>query len=211
MLKNVLKRLRSRTKKTPPAIATSGTVQNVVLQYGRGTYVSGINYHNSYGRNDLTVTVGSFSSVAGNLSVFLAGNHPTDFVSTYPFGFTGYTRDWSAHVDYEEYNRSKGSILIGSDVWIGASATIMSGITIGHGAVVGAQSLVARDVPPYAIFCGNPAKLVGYRFKHHIIQGLLELAWWEWEDDKIEEALEYIVSSDVEGFLRRYLQGTVSA
>lgn len=210
MLTALLKRFQGYSQEKPLAAAINDTVPHVVVEYGRGTYISGINYLNTYARNDLKVTVGSFSSIAGNLSIFLAGNHPTDFVSTYPFGFTGYTRDWSAHVDYPEYNRSKGNIQIGSDVWIGASATIMSGITIGHGAVIGAQSVVARDVPPYAIFCGNPARLIGYRFEDSVIKELLKLAWWDWEDEKIEEAIAYMASSDVERFLRKYGSSTES-
>ena len=82
---------------------------------------------------------------------------------------------------------------IGNDVWIGRSAIVLSGVNIGNGAVIGAGSVVTKDVPDYAIVAGNPAKLIRYRFDEHTIQELQSLKWWAWPDEKIKQYAEYFV------------------
>jgi virginiamycin A acetyltransferase len=80
--------------------------------------------------------------------------------------------------------RTKGDVRIGNDVWVGRAATIFSGVTIGDGAVIGAHSLVTTDAPPYAVFGGNPAKLIKKRFPEETISALLSIAWWDWPEAK---------------------------
>lgn len=103
----------------------------------------------------------------------------------------------------QDIHRDKGSIIIKNDVWIGRKASIMSGVTIHNGAIVAAMSHVVKDVPPYAIVGGNPAKLIGYRFEADIIQKLQTIHWWNWSDEKIEENAEFF-NDDIEAFCQRF-------
>ena len=97
--------------------------------------------------------------------------------------------------------RSKGDVRIGSDVWIGAEATVLSGVTIGDGAVIGARAVVARDVPPYGIVVGNPARLVRLRFSEDLVGELLAIRWWDFDDARILELLPLLNSSRIEEFV----------
>ena len=103
----------------------------------------------------------------------------------------------------QDLHRDKGSIIIENDVWIGRKASIMSGVTIHNGAIVAAMSHVVKDVPPYAIVGGNPAKIIGYRFEADIIQKLQTIQWWNWSDEKIEENAEFF-DDDIEAFCQRF-------
>jgi len=95
---------------------------------------------------------------------------------------------------------SKGSVVIGNDCWIGTEVMILSGVNIGHGAVIGARAVVSKDVPPYAVVVGNPARVVKFRFAEDIIERLLTLQWWDWSADKIL-ALRDVITGDVETLL----------
>jgi carbonic anhydrase/acetyltransferase-like protein (isoleucine patch superfamily) len=94
--------------------------------------------------------------------------------------------------------------VVGSDVWIGRGATILSGITIGHGAVIGANSVVATDVRPFAVIVGNPGREVRRRFPDEEVDGLLRVSWWDWPIDVVLERVDELNASDVRGFLSRY-------
>ncbi len=93
-------------------------------------------------------------------------------------------------------------MIIGSDVWIGIETLLMPGIKIGDGAVIGAGSVVTKDVPPYAVVGGNPAKVLKYRFPQDIIDELLQIRWWDWEDERIREAASFLMSKNVEEFVK---------
>jgi virginiamycin A acetyltransferase len=98
----------------------------------------------------------------------------------------------------------KGDIIIENDVWIGANSTVMSGIKIGNGAIVAAGSTVTKDVPPYAIVAGNPAKVVKYRFTDEQIKKLLSIAWWDWDEQKIKDNAMNMWSNDINGFINKF-------
>lgn len=140
--------------------------------------------------------IGNFCSIAANVVVFTGGDHRVDWFTTYPFG----------HINGEVFNtvngeghpRTKGDVVIGNDVWVGYGAVIMSGVTIGDGAVIGAKSVVTKDVMPFSIVAGNPAKEVKKRFSSEVINKLLELQWWNWEDAKINNFLPILCSGNVE-------------
>lgn len=102
---------------------------------------------------------------------------------------------------------SHGDVEIGSDVWLGSGALILSGVQIGHGAVVAARSVVTRDVPPYAIAAGLPARVVRLRHSEQQVRQMLEVRWWDWPDDKIREAVPLLSSDRVEEFLGKYCVG----
>jgi len=97
---------------------------------------------------------------------------------------------------------SRGPIVIGNDVWVGRGAFILDGVNIGDGAIVGAMSVVAKDVPPYAVVVGNPARVVHYRYSEDQIKKLLEIKWWLWNDAVIEERIKDFTNIDV--FLEKY-------
>jgi len=157
----------------------------------------------SYGSPELhsprraRLTIGRFCSIANGVTVNL-GNHRTDLTSTYPF--TVLKAQWPGGNQSPDH-ATHGDIEIGSDVWLGTRCFIRSGLRIGHGAVVGACSVVTKDVPPYAIVAGNPARIIRYRFPPDIIRRLLDIAWWDWEYDDINAHLKYIMSEDISTFL----------
>jgi acetyltransferase-like isoleucine patch superfamily enzyme len=133
--------------------------------------------------NDAELIVGNFCSIAANVNIYLGGNHRTNWVTTYPFG----------HIHQDVFNNfngyghpsTKGNVIIGNDVWIGSNVTIMSGITIGDGAIIANNSHIVKNVDPYSLVGGNPAKLIKYRFTEEQIKKLLEIKWWYWDDEKI--------------------------
>ena len=144
------------------------------------------------------VLIGAFCSIADNVEIFIGGNHRTDWVTTYPFG----------HIHKEVFPwhgrghpATKGNVVIGNDVWIGSGATIFSGVTIGDGAVISAKSVVVKDVPPYSIVGGNPAKVVKLRFTEDQIERLLKNPWWDLPERRINELLPLLCSSNVEDLI----------
>jgi hypothetical protein len=99
---------------------------------------------------------------------------------------------------------SRGPVIIGSDTWIGWRATIMSGVTIGHGAVVGVRAVVAKDIEPYEIVVGNPIRHIGYRFDEPTRVALLRIAWWDWPDSKVIAHADQLCDPNVLSFVARH-------
>ena len=145
-----------------------------------------------------TLKIGAFCSIADEVKIFLGGEHRVDWVTTYPFSVI---KKWEQGQHITGTPKTKGDVVIGNDVWIGYDAVILSGVTIGDGAVIGARSLVTTDVPPYSIFGGNPARLIRMRFDDATISSLLELKWWDWRDEEIEHMLPLLLSSDLHTFI----------
>ena len=149
------------------------------------------------GDNKRKLTIGSFNSIADNVRIYVGvqGRHPTDFLSTYPlsmvFGAPGkasHSATVAGNLDVE----------IGSDVWLGFDCVIFAGCRIGNGAVVGARSIVTKNVPDYAIVGGIPAQVIRYRFKADVIAKLLAIAWWNWPDDKIRKHIDLFYTQDID-------------
>lgn len=139
--------------------------------------------------------IGKFCSIANGVKIFLGGNHRVDWVTTYPFSGPKLSKIWLGKRRIEGQPATKGDVIIGNDVWIGYDATILSGVKIGDGAVIGANAVVAKDVRPYAIVVGNPAKEVRRRFDEEIIQKLLEIRWWDWPVEKIKKNIPLLCNS----------------
>ena len=99
----------------------------------------------------------------------------------------------------------KGNIDIGNDVWIGAKSTIMSGVKIGDGAVIGARTMVTKDVPPYSIVVGNPGRIIKYRFNEDQVQKLLKIKWWDWTEDRIKTEATDMWSDKIDEFIERHI------
>lgn len=131
--------------------------------------------------------IGSFCSIAGGIKIILGGNHRLDWITTFPFG----------HIYHEElgcyenngHPTTNGDIVIGNDVWIGEGATIMSGVSIGDGAVIASNATVVRNINPYEVHGGNPAKFIKKRFADDVIEILLELKWWNLSIEEIKKII----------------------
>ena len=145
--------------------------------------------------------IGKFCSIAYEVTFCLGANHRVDWISTYPF--PACFKNFS-HI--KNFATSKGEIIVGNDVWIGGHATVLSGVTIGDGAVIGTHALVTKDVPPYAIVGGIPAKVIKYRFSEKQIEDLLKIQWWNWPIDKITKNIELLCSENIDTFLHMHKQ-----
>lgn len=163
-------------------------------QFGKFTYDAHLQVY-SWGEG-ATLKVGAFCSLAAGVQIFLGGNHRIDWVTTYPFNVL-----WQAGQGIEGHPATKGDVIIGNDVWVGSQALILSGVTIGDGAVVGARAVVTKDIPPYSIVAGNPARIIRQRFDEKIVEKLLKIQWWNWEDAQIEEFIPLLLDSDIETFI----------
>lgn len=150
-----------------------------------------------HGNEGKTLRIGKFCSIAEGVTVFLGANHRVDWFTTFPFGH--YKENEFPKVKKEHGHPStKGDIIIGNDVWIATNVTIMSGVKIGDGAVIAACSVLTKDVPPYTIVGGNPAKQIRKRFSDEVINKLLELKWWDKPESEINEISDILCSNDVE-------------
>lgn len=148
------------------------------------------------------LTIGRYCSFAHGTQVLLGGEHRSDFVSTYRFGVYPPFNAW--YQPRHEALRGRGGVTIGNDVWIGHDALILSGASLGDGVVVGAGSVVRQTVPPYAIVMGNPARVAGFRFAPDQIEALLRIRWWDWSEQQVVQALDLMMSDDIQAFIDAY-------
>ncbi|SFI64112.1 type B chloramphenicol O-acetyltransferase [Aerobium aerolatum] len=180
-------------------------VTNPRISVGRYSYYSG--YYHGHSFDDCAryllpdeggdrLIIGSFCSIGSGAAFIMAGNqgHRNEWIGTFPFAFVP---------DAPEFDGAAngylpaGDTVIGNDVWIGSEAVLMPGVTIGHGAVIGTRALVTRDVEPYTIVGGNPARPIRKRFSDAEIAMLLEMCWWDWETDALSAAIKLLTSGDV--------------
>lgn len=171
------------------------TMYNDFVNNPKDFQKNNILYHYPINRDKLKI--GKFCSIAcGAKFIFTSANHAIHSLSTYPFPI--FFEEWELEKkDIINAWDNKGDITIGNDVWIGYEAVIMSGVTIGDGAIIGARALVTKDVPPYTIVGGIPAKPIRKRFTDKTISTLLEIKWWNWETKKIKAHIAAIQSGDI--------------
>ncbi|MFH6568839.1 MULTISPECIES: CatB-related O-acetyltransferase [Pseudomonas] len=193
---------RFREKRAKRAIRKLPKIERGVARFkqcypdyeiGRGSY--GLPLVHDW-KEGSTLRIGAFCSIAEGVNIFLGGHHRADWVTTYPFPAM-----LKAAQHITDYNGTRGDVVVGSDVWLCSNSTVLSGVTIGHGAVVAAGALVTRDVEPYAVVGGNPARFLRWRFPQEQREALLQAAWWEWPQADIEQAVGQLCSDNIEGFL----------
>jgi acetyltransferase-like isoleucine patch superfamily enzyme len=146
------------------------------------------------------VIIGNFASVAPDADFYVGGLHRTEWVSQY--GLRAMLALPGAHED--GFTHGRGDIVVGSDTWVTNGVTIMSGVTIGDGAVVGTKAVVAKDVRPYAVVVGNPAREIRRRFSDEQVEALLRIRWWDWPTEKVKEHVELLTSPDIDAFIARF-------
>lgn len=168
-------------------------------KFGKGTY--GNLMIRDYLGKDM-VEVGAYTSIAPGVTILLGADHRPDWVTTFPFN-----EFYSEFGHIKGHPKSKGDVKIGNDVWLGLDAIILSGVTIGDGAVIGARALVTKDVPPYAIVSGIPAKIRHYRFSEKTITLLSQIKWWEWDDEQIRRAIPDLQNENIERFINKAITG----
>lgn len=187
-------------------------VENPNIIVGRYSYYSG--YYHGHSFNDCAryllpdpgvdkLIIGSFCSIGSGAAFIMAGNqgHRNDWVSTFPFYWMSEVAAFAgARNGYEP----AGDTEIGNDVWIGSEAIVMPGVKIGHGAVIETRALVTRDVEPYAVVGGNPAKVIRKRFDDRTVAMLLEMKWWDWPDERLKGAMPLLTSGNVEELYRSW-------
>jgi virginiamycin A acetyltransferase len=189
----------------PQICFIQNTVSNPNITIGDYTYYDDPEDSENFERNVLyhfpfigdRLIIGKFCALARGVKFIMNGaNHKMDGFSTYPFNIFG--NGWEQVTPQTEELPYKGDTVIGNDVWIGYEAVMMPGVQVGDGAIIAAKSVVVGDVSPYTIVGGHPARHIRQRFEDGVIQALLEVAWWNWDIEKITRNLEKIVAADIE-------------
>lgn len=173
------------------------TIYNDFIHDPREFQKNNVLYH--YPINKDRLIIGKFCSIAcGAKFLFNSANHKMTSLSTYTFPL--FFEEWGLKKEnVAQAWDQKGDIMIGNDVWIGYEAVILSGVTIGDGAVIGCRAVVTKDVPPYTIVGGVPAKPIRKRFDEETIKELQKIKWWDWPEEKITEKIQAIQAGDLEG------------
>ncbi len=165
--------------------------------FGRGSYHAGMAVH-AYAPGE-GVDVGRYCSIAPGVEFLAGGAHRTSLVSTWPFDpkLRG-----TSDADSRTYKRQERTV-VGHDVWISTGASIVAGLTIGNGAIIGPKTVVFEDVAPYAVVRGNPGETIRYRFDPDVIEALQDIAWWDWDEATVRARVEDFYLP-VHEFLRKY-------
>jgi len=181
------------------------TVSNPQIIIGDYTYYDDPADSENFERNVLylysfmgdKLIIGKFCAIARDVRFIMNGaNHMLSGFSTYPFSLFG--NGWERITPETGDLSDKGDTIIGNDVWIGYDSLIMPGVKVGDGAIIAARSVVVNDIAPYTIVGGNPAKPIKQRFSPEVINGLLEIKWWDWDVEKISRNLELITSANLD-------------
>ena len=178
-------------------------VENDITK-GRHSYFNGYVTWNLFNHK---LIIGNFSSIAAKVEIMLSNGrgHDINNISTFPFGHIH--KEIFQNVDQKsEY--TNGDVVIGNDVWVGENTKILSGVTIGDGAVIANNSHVVKDVEPYSVVGGNPAKHIKFRFDEETIKKLLKIQWWNWDDEKIQENVNLLCNDDIQKFVDKFYNET---
>ncbi|TWI57397.1 acetyltransferase-like isoleucine patch superfamily enzyme [Pseudomonas duriflava] len=199
-----LSQLFKRKKKEPNKLLRNQTRMQgryPGYQFGVGTYGRPCI---SDWKEGSTLEIGNYCSIAEGVHFYLGGHHRTDWLSSFPF--PAFIEEAKGVPDF---GGTHGDIIVGSDVWLCSQAIILSGVKIGHGAVVAAGSVVTKDVPPYTVVGGNPARVIKKRFNDETCEFLLASRWWEWPESEVRSIAKLLCSSDLEPF-KAYCQARIA-
>ncbi|KLV07311.1 chloramphenicol acetyltransferase [Photobacterium aquae] len=160
----------------------------------------------NFGISGNSLYIGKFCAFANGVQFIMPdANHATSGITTYPFAVFG--GKWAEALPLSDYPFKKyKDTVIGNDVWLGYDVTVMPGVSIGHGSIIGSKSVVSTDIPPFSIAVGNPAKVVKTRFNDVDQEILLRLAWWDWDVETIEQAMPILVKGDIPSLLEFAIQ-----
>ena len=196
-LKRLLKEIIIKTPTSRLPFLHFLSMESQYSMYSIGKYSYYVNQLNVLGgENQVPLKIGKFCSIAQGVTILLGGGHRPDWITTYPFSYI-----------FDEFKNTpglpatKGGVVIGNDVWIGMNTLILSGIQIGDGAIIGAHSVVTKDVEPYTIVAGNPAKVIRKRFDQETIDALLRIKWWNWDIHKIKDTMPLLLSNRFKEFI----------
>jgi virginiamycin A acetyltransferase len=186
----------------PNIIIGDFTIYNDYVNDPRDFEKNNVLYHYPLCNKERLI-IGKYCSIAcGAKFMFAGGNHTLKSLSTYPFPVFPNEwglDEWECAAAWDNH----GDIVIGNDVWIGYEAVVMQGVTIGDGAIIGARSLVTKDVPPYTIVGGSPAKEIRKRFDEAAVELLIELKWWNWPAEKVKANLSHIMNGNLSKLLEQ--------
>ena len=155
----------------------------------------------NYDFSKVKLIIGKFCAIAAETRFIMTGDHKLDAISTYPFPIFG--NGWETAFNIFDLP-VKGDIVIGNDVWFGYDSLVKNGVSIGNGAIIASRSVVVKDVPAYSIVAGNPAKVVKMRFEERTIARLQQIAWWDWDINKINRNLKLICNLDIDALEKAY-------
>lgn len=185
---------------TRDVIFLKNFITNPLIEVGDYTYYHDLHGAENFERENVVVIsgcrliIGKFCQIAmGTKFIMSSANHQMSGFSTFPFFLFG-----GECANYKLDLRHKGDTVVGNDVWFGHNAVVMPGVKIGDGAIIGAFAVVTKDVPPYTIVAGNPAKVIRQRFSDEIMQELLKIQWWNWNIEKIIRKIPSIVGADID-------------
>ncbi|TKZ35957.1 Vat family streptogramin A O-acetyltransferase [Brachyspira catarrhinii] len=190
--------------KIPSLCFIKNVVKNPNIIIGEYTYYDDINgaenfeshvtHHYDFIGDKLII--GKFCAIAKGIEFIMNGaNHRINSITTYPFNIMG--NGWEKSAPSLSELKLKGDTIVGNDVWIGQNVTVLPAVHIGDGAIIGANSVVAKDIPPYSVAVGNPCEVKRKRFNEDLIEYLLQIKWWDWNAEKIFKNMEALCSGDL--------------
>lgn len=190
--------------KIPSLCFIKNIIKNPNIIVGEYTYYDDINGAENF-ENHVThhydfigdkLIIGKFCAIAKGIEFIMNGaNHRINSITTYPFNIMG--NGWEKSAPSLTDLKLKGDTIVGNDVWIGQNVTVMPAVHIGDGAIIGANSVVAKDIPPYSVAVGNPCEVKRKRFDEDLIEYLLQIKWWDWNSEKIFKNMEALCSGDL--------------
>ena len=190
--------------KIPSLCFIKNVIKNPNIIVGEYTYYDDINgaenfeshvtHHYDFIGDKLII--GKFCAIAKGIEFIMNGaNHRINSITIYPFNIMG--NGWEKSAPSLTDLKLKGDTIVGNDVWIGQNVTVMPAVHIGDGAIIGANSIVAKDIPPYSVAVGNPCEVKRKRFDEDLIEYLLQIKWWDWNSEKIFKNMEALCSGDL--------------